>query len=219
MSLALQGRGLFSGVLEAVGIPRCRTLDCLGSQGRLHSPFSLSSSFVIYADPPSELFPLLHPGVSSHCCSGRFVVQRCHRAGISWPGFLQSPFRHPKGHWQLEASYRSVLPQLLCSAVSFPHGNGPVSPPIPPLWRFDDFSRPSRRLPPGSCPSGVSEVSAFLSRRQGLSISSSVLWTVIRTSSLHSCHGPGLLHHASFWVPDPSLFGLLVSPWILPSFG
>ena len=44
-----------------------------------------------------------------------------------------------------------------------------------------------------------------------------MLWTVIRTSSLHSCHGPGLLHHASFWVPDPSLFGRLVSPWILPS--
>ena len=44
-----------------------------------------------------------------------------------------------------------------------------------------------------------------------------MLWSVIRTSSLHSCHGPGLLHHASFWVPDPLLFGRLVSPWILPS--
>ena len=217
MSLALQGRGLFSGVLESMGVSRCRTLDSSGSPGRLHSPFHPSSSFIIYADPPSELLPLLHLGVGSCCCSRRFVVQRCHRARISWPRFLQSPFCHPKGHWQLEAGYRSVLPQSLCLAVSFPHGDSPVSPPIHPLWRLGDFSRPSGRLPSGSCPSGVSEVSAFLSRRQGLSISGSVLWTVIRTSSLHSFHGPGLLHHASFWVPDPSLFGRLVSPWILPS--
>ena len=170
MSLALQGRGMFSGVLELMGIPRCGTLDCSGSTGRLHSPFPLSPSFVIYADPPSELFPLLHLGVSSRCCSGRLIVQRCHRAGISKPRFLQSPFRHPEGHSRLASSYRSVLPQSLCSAVSFPHGVGPVSPPIHPPWRLDDFSRPSRRLPPGSCPSGVSEVSAFLSRRQGLSM-------------------------------------------------
>ena len=117
-------------------------MDSTGSLGRLHSPLHLSSSFVIYADPPSELLPLLHPGVSSRCCSRRFVVQRCHRAGISWPGFLQSPFCHPKGYGRLEAGYRSVLPQSLCSAVSFPHGDGPVSPPIHPLWRLDDFSRP-----------------------------------------------------------------------------
>ena len=141
MSLALQGRGLFSGVLE-------------GSQGRLHSPFPLSSSFVIYAYPPSELLPLLHPGVGSRNCSRSFVIQRCHRAGISWPRFLQSPFCHPKGHWRLAADDRSVLPQSFCSAVSLPHGDSPISPPIHQIWRLDDFSRPSGRLPPGSCPSG-----------------------------------------------------------------
>ena len=213
MSLALQGRGMFSGILEAMGISRCRTLDCSGSTGKLHSPFPLSSSVVIYSDPPSELFPLRCQGVSSSCCSRRLIVQRC----ISRPRILQSPFRYTEGHRWLEACYRSVLPQSLCSAVSFPHGNSPVGPPIHPPWRLDDFSRSSRRLPPGSCPSGVSEVSAFLSGRQGLPISGSVLWIIIRTSSLHSCHGPGLLHHASFWVPDSALFGRLVGPWILPS--
>ena len=217
MYLALQGRGLFSGVLEGLGVSRSRTLGHTGSSGRLHSPFPLSYSSVIYADPPSELLPFLHPRVSSRCCSEGFTSQRCHRTSVSWPRFLQSPFCHPKGHWQLEASYRSVLPQSFYSAVSLPHGDGPVSAPIHQIWRLDDFSRPSGRLPPGRCPPGVSEVSAFLSRRQGLSISGSVLWSVIRTSSLHSCHGPGLLHHASFWVPDPSLFRRLFGPWILPS--
>ena len=218
MSLALQGRGLFSGVLEGLGVSRCRTLDHTGSQGRLHSPFPLSSSsFIFYANTPSELHPLLHPGVSSHYCSGRFASQRCHRASVSWPRFLQSPFCHPKGHWRLAAGYRSVLPQSFCSAVPLPHGDSPVIPPVHQIWRLDDFSRPSGCLPPGSRPSGVSKVSAFLSRRQSLSISGSMLWSVIRSSGLHSCHGPGLLHHASFWVPDPSLLGRLVSPWILPS--
>ena len=217
MSLALQGRGMFSGVLEAMGIPRCSTLACSGSTGRIHSPIHFSSSVVIYAYSPSELSPLLHPGASSRCCSERLIVQRCHRAGISRPRLLQSPFYYTKGHRRLAPGYRSVLPQSLCSAVSFLHGGSPVRPPIYPPWRLDDFSRPSGCLPPGSCPSGVSEVSAFLSWRHGLSISGSVLWTVIRTSSLHSCHGPSLLRHVSFWVLDPALFGRLVSPWILPS--
>ena len=162
MSLALQGMGLFSGVLEGLGVSRCRTLDRSGSQGRLHSPFPLSSSFVIYADPPSELLPLLHPGVGSRYCSRRFVVQRCHRAGISWPRFLQSPFCHSKGHWRLAAGYRSVLLQSFCLAVSFLHGDSPVGPPIHQIWRLDDFSRPTGRSPPASCLSGASEVSALL---------------------------------------------------------
>ena len=202
MSLTLQGRGMFSGVLEAMGIPRCRTLDCSGSMGSLHSPFPLSSSVVIYADPPSELFPLLCQGVSSSCCSERLIVQRCHRAGISRTRLLQSPFRYPEGHQRLAVSYRSVLPQSLCSAVSFPHGDSRVRRPIHPPWRLDDFSRPSGRLPPGSCPSGVSEVSAFLSWRQGLSISGSVLWTIIRTSSLHSCQAPvsSIMHRFGFRI-------------------
>ena len=195
----------------------CRALGCTGSAGRLHSPFSLSSSSVVYADPPSELLPFLHPGVSSHCCSEGFTSQGCHRTSVSWPRFLQSPFCHPKGHWQLEAGYRSVLPQSFYSAVSLPHGDGPVSAPIHQIWRLDDFSRPSGRLPPGACPPRVSEVSVFLSGRQGLSISGSMLWSVIRTSSLHSCHGRGLLYHTSFWVPDPSLFRRLIGPWTLPA--
>ena len=173
-------------------------MDRTGSPGRLHSPFPLSSTFVIYADPHSELLPLLHPGVSSCYCSGRFASKRCHRASVSWPRFLQSPFCHPKGHWRLAAGYRSVLPQSFCSAVSLLHGDSPFSPPIHQILRLDDFSRPSGRLPSDSYPSGVSEVSALLSGRQGLSVSGSMLWFIIRTSSLHSCHGPGLLHQASF---------------------
>ena len=141
MSLALQGWGLFSGVLEGLRVSRCRTLGRTGSSGRLHSPFPLSSS-VIYADPPFKLLPFLHPGVSFRCCSEGFTSQRCHRTSVCWPRFLQSPFCHPRGHWRLEAVYRSVVPQSFYSAVSYPHGDGPVSAPIHQIWRLDDFSRP-----------------------------------------------------------------------------
>ena len=126
MSLALQGRGLFSGVLGGLGVSRCRALGGTGSAGGLHSPFSLSSSSVFYADSPAELLPLLHQGVSFCCCSEGFNIQGCHRAGFSWSRFLQSPFCHTEGHWLLAAGYRSVLPQSFYSAVSLPHGDGPV---------------------------------------------------------------------------------------------
>ena len=216
MSLALQGRGVFGGVLEGLGISRCRSLGGSGSAGGLHSPFSLSSSSVFYADSPAELLPFLHQGVSSCYCTEGLTIQGCHRTGFSWSGFLQSPVSYSEGHWRLAAGYRSVLPQPFCSTGAFPHGDGPVCPPIHQIWRLDDFSRPSGRLPPSSCSPSVQEVSAFLPRRSGVSVSGSMLWFVIRTSSLHSCHGPGLLCHASFWVPDPSLFRRLVGPWILP---
>ena len=130
MSLALQGWGLFSGVLEGLGVSRCRALGRPGSVGWLHYPFPLSSSSFIYADPPSELFPFLHPGVSSRCCSEGFNNQGCHRTSVSWPRILQSPFCHSKGHRRLEAGYRSVLPQSFYSPVSFLHGDSPVSSPI-----------------------------------------------------------------------------------------
>ena len=117
----------------------------------------------------------------------------------------------------MAAGYRSVLPHPFFLTGAFPHGDGPVCPPIHQIWRLDDFSRPSGRLPPSSCPPSVQEVSAFLPRRSGVSVLRSMLWFIIRTSSLHSCHGPGLLCHASFWVPDPSLFRRLVGPWILPA--
>ena len=184
MSLALQGRGLFSGVLEGLGVSRCRALGGTGLRG-LHSPFSLSSSSAFYADSPAELLPFLHQGVSACCCSEGFNIQGCHRTSFSWSRFLQSPFCHTEGHWRLAAGYRSVLPQSFSSAVSLPHGDGPVSAPIHQIWRLDDFSRPSGRLPPGSCPPAVPEISAFLSGRPGLSYSGSMLWSVIRTSSLH----------------------------------
>ena len=140
MSLALQGREMFSGVLEAMGILRCRTLDCSGSTGRIHSPFHFSSSVVIYAYPPPELLPFLRPGASSRCCSERLIVQRCLRVSISRPRLLQSTFYYAKGHRRLAAGYQSVSPQSLCSAVSFPHGDSAVRLPIYPPWRLDDFS-------------------------------------------------------------------------------
>ena len=43
-----------------------------------------------------------------------------------------------------------------------------------------------------------------------------MLWFIIRASCLHACHGPGLLHHASFWLPHSSVFGRLAGPWLFP---
>ena len=174
---------MFGGVLEGLGISGCRSLGGSGSAGGLHFPFSLSSSSLFYADSPAELLPFLHQGVSSCYCSEGFTIQGCHRTGFSWSGFLQSPVYYSEGHWRLAAGYRSVLPQPFCSTGAFPHGDGPVCPPIHQIWPLDDFSLPSGCLPPSSCPPSVQEVSVFLPRRSGVSVSRSMLWFVIRTSS------------------------------------
>ena len=211
MSLACQGRGLFIGVLGGLGVFGCRLLGGSGSALRMCHPVSLSSASLFDADSPPELYPIVHQGYRSGGCSEGFTFQGCHRTRFIWSGLLQSPFRHPKGHWWLAAGYRLVILQPVCSPVPFLYGDGTVSAPIPPIWRLADFYRP-----PGACPPSVSEVSALLYRLPGVSVSGPILWFIIRTTCLHACHGPGLLYHASFWLPHSSVFGRLAGPWLLP---
>ena len=153
-----------------------QTLGGSGSARWLYHPVSLSSPSLFDADSPTELYPIVHPGYRScGCCEG-FTFQGCHRTCFMWSGILQSPFRHPKGHWWLAAGYRLVVPQPICSPVPFPYGDSTVSPPITQIWRLADFSRPPGRIPPSACPPSVSEVSALLSRLPGVSVSGSLLW-------------------------------------------
>ena len=217
MSLVLQGRGIFTGVLEGLRILGLRTMGGSGSKGWVYSPFCFPSSSFTYAYPPSELRSLFHSGSRSFLCSQRLAFQGCHRTGIPGTRLLQSPFCNTESHGRLASGYRALSPQSFCSAVSFLYGDCAVGAPIAPPCRLDDFCRPTGRLPPGSGPSGISEVSPLLYRREDIPISGSVLWAFIRASSLHTCRGFGLLYHALFWVPDPQIFRRLISPWILPS--
>ena len=59
-------------------------------------------------------------------------------------------------------------------------------------------------------------VPQVLSWPSDLSISGSLLWSFIRSASVHACHGPDLLRYASFWLSDPLLSGRLARPRILP---
>ena len=129
-------------------------------------------------------------------------VEGCHRTGILRTRLLQSTLCNTEGHGWLAPGYRSLSPQSFCAVVPFSYGDSAVSPSISPPWRLDDFHRPSGRLPPGSSPPGISVVSSVLHWREDLPVSGSLLWAFIRSTSLHACHGPGLLYHALFWVPD-----------------
>ena len=180
----------------------------------LHHPFSLSSSSLFHTDPPSELYPIFHPWCGSGGRCEGFAIRGCHRTLFIWSGLLQSPFRNTEGHWWLASSYRSVVPQPICAPVPFPYGDGPVCSPIAPCWRLADFARPPGRIPPSPCPSSVSDVFALLPRFPGVPISGTMLWFVIRTACLHACLGPGLLHHASFWLPHSAVFSRLAGPWL-----
>ena len=216
MSLACQGRGLFIGILGGLGVFGCRPLGGSGSALRIYHPFSLSSSSLFHADSPSELYPIFHLWYGSGGRREGFTFEECHRTLFIWSEILQSPFRNTKGHWWLASGYRLVIPQPVCAPVPFSYGDSAVSSPIPQIWRLADFSRPPGRIPPSACPPSVSEIFALLSRFPGVPISGTMLWFIIRASCLHACHGPGLLHHASFWLPHSSVFGRLAGPWLFP---
>ena len=196
MSLAYQGRGLFIDVLGGLGVFGCRALGSSGSALRVCHSFSLSPSALSNADSPPELYPIVHPRYGSCGCSEGFIFQGCHRTRFIWSELLQSPFRNAKDHWWLASGYRFIIPQPVRAPVPFSYGDGAVCSPI---WRLAHFSPPLGHIPPSSSSPSVSEVFALLSRFPGVSISGSMLWFIISASCLHVCHGPGLLHHASFY--------------------
>ena len=117
----------------------------------------------------------------------------------------------------MEACNRPFSPQSLCPPFSFSYGNLPVGPPFPAPRRLDGLHRPSGCVPPGSCPPGISAVPPVLSWSLDIPVSGSLFWSFNRTASVHPCHGPDLLHYASFWVSGPLLPGRLARPWILLS--
>ena len=113
----------------------------------------------------------------------------------------------------MAANHRSFSLQPLHPTISISYGDGAVGPPISPSGRLDGFSRPSGRLPPSPCPSGLSEVPPVLYWPSYLPVSGSLLWIVLCSAGPYSCHGPDLLHYASPRLPDPLLSRRLASPW------
>ena len=106
--------------------------------------------------------------------------------------------------------YRPFSPQSFCAAVPFPYGNSSVGPPISPPWRLDDFHRPTRHIPPGSSPPGLSAVSSFcLGERTfqfrvlcfGLSSTPQVFTRVMApVSSIMHRFGFRVLHYLDDWL-------------------
>ena len=115
----------------------------------------------------------------------------------------------------MEACHRSFSPQLFRQGVPFSNGDISVCSPVSAPWGLDGLHRPSGCLPSVSCPPGISSVPSILYRPSDIPVSSSVFWPFSSTASLHSCHGPGLLHHASFRLSDLPLPERLARPRIL----
>ena len=109
----------------------------------------------------------------------------------------------------MEACHRPFSPQLLCQAFAFSYGSLPVGPPISAPRGLDGLHQLSGCVPPGSCPPGISSVPPVLSWSPDIPVSGSLFWTFGRSASVHPCHGPDLLHYASFWLLDPPLPGQL----------
>ena len=144
-------------------------------------------------------------GIGSHCGSSRFTEQGCDRTCVLGVWLLQPFIRNSEGHGRLAASHRSFSAQPLHPTVSLSYGDGLVGTTIPSPRGLDGLYRPSRRLPPGSCPSGLEEVSPDLYWPSHTIVSGSLLWSVICAVGFYSCHGPDLLDYAPPRFQDSTL--------------
>ena len=210
MSLAAQGRGLFVLPVGGLGILGRRTLGSPGSQGGVFHSFPLPSSFVFDTGPPSELLPVLHQGVSSLCGGSRFTVQVSDRTSVFGAWLLQPLICNTEGFGWLAAGHRSFSPQPLRPTIAISYGDSAVGPPIFPSGRLDGVSRPSGRLPPSPCPSGLSEVPPVLYWPSHLPVSGSLLglssapqvFTPVMApiSSIMHRHGFRILRYLDDWL-------------------
>ena len=205
MSLASRSWRLSSGLLGNMGV---LGRGCLGrpspSMG-LSSPLCFSASSFSCATSSSQLLCQLSAGPCSFCRGVRPMRQGRHRTCVLGSGILQPAFPNSQGYGRLETSYRSLPSQPLHSPLPVPHGNFGFRPPVAPPWRLDSLIRSPGCLPPGPCPSGLSEVSQVLRWSRGFSVQGSLLWSFFSASGLHPGHGSSLLLYAPLRVLDPSL--------------
>ena len=117
----------------------------------------------------------------------------------------------------METCDRPIPSQPLRSPHPVPHGNFGFRPPVAPPRRLDGVIRPTRCLPPGPCPSGLSEVSQVLHGSRRFSVQGSLLWSFLGASGLHLGHGSILLIYAPLRLQDPSLLRRLATSGILVS--
>ena len=162
MSLASRSWWLSSGLLGNLGVLGRRRLGRPSPVIGLPSPVCFLTSSISCAASSSQLLYQLHAGPCSFCCSDRPPRQGRHRTCVLGSGILQLAFCDSQRHWRLETCDRPIPSQPLRSLHPVPHGNFGFRPPVAPPRRLDGVIRSTRCLPPGPCPSGLSEVSQVL---------------------------------------------------------
>ena len=217
MSLASRSWWLSSGLLGNLGVLGHRRLGSPSPAIGLSSPICFSASSLSCAASSSQLLYQLSVGPCSFCCGDRPPRQGRHRTCVLGSGILQLAFCDTQSHWRLETCDGPLPSQPLRSPHPVSHGNFGFRPPVAPPRRLDGIIRSSGCLPPGPCPSGLSEVSQVLHGSRRFSIQGSLLWSFLGASGFHPGHGSGLLLYAPLRIQDPSLLRRLASSRILVS--
>ena len=192
-----------------------RSMGRRGLAVRLPDSLLYGSISLPCSAPPAELFPFIHPGGCSGCCSGRPAVERGNRACSLFSRLLQPSFCYTQGHRGVATYNRSLAPQPCCQCLPFSYGDRSVSSPVPASGGLDGVFGSPRFLSPGSGSSIVSPLPAVL--RGGLCsfVPRPLFQPFDGSSDIHACHGPDLLYHASLRLQDPAVFGRLARPRIL----
>ena len=124
----------------------------------------------------------------------------------------------------LASGDRPLPPERVCPSDSVQDGDQPVGSLRGSEARLDSLHRPKRCRPKrcilsGSVPYREQEVSLVRGLREGLSVQSPLLRSVHRPLGLHPGHGSGLVISSQPWHPNPTLFGRLADPSLVPVRG
>ena len=112
----------------------------------------------------------------------------------------------------MEASHRPFHSESSRPEVSVQDGDSPVCASVCAEWRLDGISGSKGRILESSNPSRQLQVSQVRSFRTGVSIQSSVFWSLHGTSSLHEGHGSGIDFSSSCGDQNSSVFRRLADP-------
>ena len=217
MSFA-RDRRLSGSSLGGVGVLGCRPVGCGGPPVRLPGPIFVSSSSFRCSHSTSQLLPVFHQGVSSHCYGSRSPQEGGHRTGPSFfSRLLQLPLCHSQSHQGLAACDRPLPPQPVCSCLSLPHGDSTVGPPVSASGGLDSFAGPVGCLPSGPSSPRILPFSEVLCGRGSLTVPRSLLRPFHRPAGVHACHGSDLVNHTLPRVPDLEVPQRLASPRVLLS--
>ena len=178
------------------------------------------SHFIQGTHPFSGVQSQFHQGQSSGRRGPVVTGQGSDRAcSSSFSGLLQPVVCGVESLRSVEAGHRPLAAESEGAADILQDGDSPVRTSVSMRWELDGVSRLEGCVLAGSDASGISQVPQVRGGREGVSVQSSLLWSLHRSSGFHPGHGSCFNNPSQDRGAFTSLSGRLVNSGLLSGAG